>query len=112
VLAAHERSGDAILYLPWDTAVIGMAYSAPYARLRDVGLGQTPIASATLRGLPAAPSVVAARLRGVSRLWTVQWSQALPSAGPVRTDLVTASGMRLIRRWYVASVLLSLYGRS
>ena len=111
VLAAHERPGDAILYLPWDTAVIANAYPRPYASLRDVGLGQTPNASATLRGLPAAPSVVAARLRGVMRAWTVQWIPPVPSAGPVRTDLVTASGLRLIARWHVASVLLSLYGR-
>jgi len=112
VLSAHERAADAILYLPWDTAVSSRAYPVPYAKLRDVGLGQTPIASATLRGLPAAPSVIAARLRGLSRAWTVQWIPAVPSAGPVRTDLVTGSGLRLIRRWHIASVLLSLYARS
>lgn len=111
VLSSHERPGDAILYLPWDTAVISRAYPAPYAKLRDIGLGRTPIASATLRGLPAAPSVVAARLRGVSRAWTVQWIQALPSLGPVRTGLVTGHGLRLVRRWRIASVLLSLYAR-
>jgi mannosyltransferase len=111
VLSAHERRGDAILYLPWDTALVGMAYPAPFERLRNVGLGESPVASATLRGLPAAPSVVAARLRTVSRVWAVQWTQALPSAGPVRTGLLTASGLRLVRRWRVASVLLSLYAR-
>jgi mannosyltransferase len=112
VLGSHERPGDAILYLPWDAAVISRAYPVPYAKLRDVGLGQTPMASATLRGLPAAPSVVADRLRGVSRAWTVQWIPAVPSAGPVRTGLVTASGLRLVRRWRVDSVLLSLYARA
>lgn len=111
VLSSHERPGDAILYLPWDTAVISRAYPTPYAKLRDIGLGRTPIASATLRGLPAAPSVVAARLRRVSRAWTVQWIQALPSLGPVRTGLVTGHGPRLIQRWRISSVLLSLYAR-
>src|SRR5258708_11542806 len=94
VLTGHERPGDAILYLPWDTAVIANAYPAPYVKLRDLGLGQTPIASATLRGLPAAPSLVAARLRGVRRAWTVQWIAPLPSAGPGKTRLVTASRLR------------------
>lgn len=112
VLSAHERAGDAILYLPWDTAVVAMAYPAPFGRLRDVGLGESPVASATLRGLPAAPGLVAARLRTVSRVWAVQWTQALPSAGPVRTGLLTASGLRLVRRWRVSSVLLTLYVRS
>lgn len=111
VLSSHERPGDAILYLPWDTAVISRAYPAPYAKLRDIGLGRTPIASATLRGLPAAPTVVAARLRGVSRAWTVQWVQPLPSLRPGRTGLVSGRGLRLIRRWRIASVLLSLYAR-
>ncbi|HYK33722.1 MAG TPA: glycosyltransferase family 39 protein [Streptosporangiaceae bacterium] len=112
VLGAHERPGDAILYLPWDTAVISRAYPVPYAKLRDVGLGQTPIASATLRGLPAAPRVMLGRLRFVSRAWTVQWIPPVPSAGPVRIGLVTGSGLRLIRRWHIESVLLSLYARS
>lgn len=112
VLSMRERPGDAILYLPWDTAVISRAYPAAYASLRDVGLRQTPVASATLRGLPAAPGVIAARLRGVSRAWTVQWIPAVPSAGPVRTSLVTAGGLRLIGRWRIASVLLSLYARA
>ncbi len=111
VLAAHERPGDAILYLPRDTALVGLAYPAPFDRLRDVGIGESPVASATLRGLPAAPRVVAARLLAVSRVWAVQWAHPLPSPGPVRTGLLTAAGLRLVRRWRVASVLLSLYAR-
>jgi mannosyltransferase len=111
VLASNERPKDAIVYLPWDTAVIGDAYPSAYAKLRDIGLRQSPVASATLRGLPVTPSVLSARLRGVSRAWTVQWFPPLPSAGAVRTGLVTASGLRLVRRWRIASVLLSLYAR-
>jgi mannosyltransferase len=112
VLAAHERPGDAVLYLPWDTAVVGMAYPAPFERLRNVGLGVSPVASATLRGLPASPSVVAARLRGVRRVWTVQWTPSQPAVGPAgqgSTSLLTTTGFRLVRRWRVQSVYLSLY---
>jgi mannosyltransferase len=111
VLSAHERRGDAILYLPWDIAVVGIAYPAPFERVRNIGLGESPVASATLRGLPATPAVVTARLRTASRVWAVQWTQPLPSAGPVRTGLLTASGLRLVRRWRIASVALSLYER-
>jgi mannosyltransferase len=112
VLSANERPGDAVLYLPWDTALVGMAYPAAFDHLDNVGLGESPVASATLRGLPAASRVVVTRLRGIRRVWTVQWAQPLPSAGPVRTGLVTASGMRQVRRWRISSVLLVLYARA
>jgi mannosyltransferase len=108
-LSRQERPGDAILYLPWDTALVGMAYPAPFDRLRDVGQGSSPIASQTLRGLPASPTVVAARLRGVSRVWVVRWSAAQPAVGPADTGLLTANGFRQARRWSIGSVILSLY---
>ncbi|HET9894725.1 MAG TPA: glycosyltransferase family 39 protein [Streptosporangiaceae bacterium] len=111
VLAGHERPGDAILYLPWDTALAGMAYPKPYASLRNIGLGQSPVASDTLRGLPASPRVVAGRLRGVARVWTVQWTPVLPSAAPASTGGLGAAGLRLVRRWHIQSVVLSLYAK-
>jgi mannosyltransferase len=110
VVAASERPGDAVWYLPWDTALVGMAYPAPFTRLRNIGQGSSPIASATLRGLPASPAIVTARLRAVSRVWTVQWIPPTPSAGQLTRTLAT-SGLHLIRRWQVQSVLLSLYAR-
>ncbi len=112
VIGARERPGDAIWYLPWDTALVGMAYPAPFARLRDIGLGRSPIASATLRGLPASQPTVAGRLRTVRRVWTVQWTPSQPSVGPAgagSTRLLTADGFRLVRRWRIESVFLSLY---
>ena len=114
VVAAHERHGDAILYLPWDTALVGMAYPAPFAELRNIGLGVSPIASATLRGLPAGPATVASRLRAVQRVWTVQWTPSQPSVGPAgqgKTASLTSNGFRLVRRWRIESVFLSLYAK-
>jgi mannosyltransferase len=110
VVAANERQGDAIWYLPWDTALVGMAYPAPFAKLRDIGQGSSPIASATLRGLPASPGVVTARLRTVSRVWTVQWVPPAPSTGELGKTLA-ASGLHLVHRWQVQSVVLTLYAR-
>ena len=114
VLAAREQPGDVIVYLPWDTRMIGMAYPAPFLRLRDIELGVSPIASATLRGLEAPASVVAARLRGVARIWTVQWAQDSVPGGRSPTDVMAAAAigrMRLAGRWRVSSVVLSLYVR-
>jgi mannosyltransferase len=110
IVAASERPGDAILYLPWDTALVGMAYPAPFAKLANIGLRSAPIASATLRGLPASPTVLTARLRTVPRLWTVQWIPPVPSAGQEAKTLA-ASGLHVIHRWQIQSVLLTLYAR-
>ncbi len=110
VIGKRELPGDAILYLPWNTELVGVAYPAPFGKLRDIGSGASPIVSATLRGLPAGPGVVAARLRGVARVWTVQWAKPLTpgSAAPVGlTGLL--SRMRMIGRWQVQSVVLRLY---
>lgn len=112
VVAARELPGDAIVYLPWDTRMIGLAYPAPFLRLRDIELGVSPIGSATLRGLEAPAGAVAARLGDVTRVWTVQWAQDLSPAGRTPTDVVAAraiSKMRLVKRWRIESVILSLY---
>ncbi len=112
VVAAHERPGDAVVYLPWDTAVVGMAYPAPFRRLANIGLAQSPVASATLRGLPVPAGVLIARLRTVRRVWTVRWSHPLPGGGltPAAAAEARAIGaLRLVGRWRISSVILSLY---
>ncbi len=112
VIAAHERPGDAVLYLPWDAAIVAMAYPGPFAHLRNIGLGVSPVASATLRGLPVGASVLAARLHGVTRVWTIRWLQPPAPGPPTPADIVATRAvarMHLIGRWRIASVLLSLY---
>jgi mannosyltransferase len=112
VIAAHERPGDAILYLPQDAELVGVAYPAAFRPLRDIGLAEGPVASATLRGLPAAPQAIAARLNSVRRLWTVEWANPLSSsiAAPAGLTRLLA-GLHLIDRWRIQSVVLSLYTR-
>jgi len=113
VIAARERPGDAVLYLPRDAELVGVAYPAPFRRLVDVGLGQTPIASATLRGTSAAPAVIAARLRDVRRLWTIRWASPLSrsTAAPAYLARLLAP-LRSAGRWRIQSVLLRLYVRN
>jgi mannosyltransferase len=112
VIAAREQPGDAVLYLPRNTALVGVAYPAPFRRLRDIGLGKSPVASATLRGTEAPPGVVAARLRGVPRVWTVQWVNPLSLSSAVPPSLARLlAPLRLGGRWRIQSVLLRLYVR-
>jgi mannosyltransferase len=110
VIARLERPGDAILYLPRDAELVGVAYPAPFRRLRDIGQAESPVASATLRGLPASPRVVAARRAIVRRVWVVQWAHPLSrsSAAPARLTRLL-HGLRLIGRWRVQSVVLRLF---
>src|SRR6266851_3304574 len=110
VIARHERPRDAILYLPRDAELVGVAYPAPFRRLRDIGQAKSPVASATLRGLPASPRVVAARLASVRRVWVVQWAHPLSrsSAAPAGLSRLL-DGLRLIGRWQVQSVVLRLF---
>jgi mannosyltransferase len=110
VLADHERPGDAILYLPRKTAVIGRAYPDPFRKVRDIDLLKGPIPSGTLLGVPAGPSVVAARLRGVQRVWTVEWVHPLAPDSVPPPDLVRLlAPMRVVGSWLIQSVLLVLY---
>jgi mannosyltransferase len=110
VLANHEQPGDAILYLPRKTAVIGMAYPDPFKQLRDIDLLTGPIRSGTLLGDPAGPKVVAARLRGVRRVWTVEWVHPLAPDSVPPPDLVRLlAGMRVVDSWLIQSIWLVLY---
>jgi mannosyltransferase len=110
IVATHEQPGDAILYLPRRTVVIGMAYAAPFNKLRDIGLQEAPIPSDTLRGLPASASVVAARLPGVQRVWTVEWLHPLAPDSEPPADLVKLlAPMHMVGSWQIQSVLLCLY---
>jgi mannosyltransferase len=112
VIAARERPGDAVLYLPRDTALVGVAYPAPFRRLRDIGLGESPLASATLRGTAAPQSVVAARLRDAQRVWTVQWVSPLSRSTTVPPGMARLlAPLRVIGHWRIQSVLLGLYAR-
>jgi hypothetical protein len=109
IVARHERPGDAILYLPRDAELVGVAYPAPFRRLRDIGQAESPVASATLRGLPVSSRVVATRLATVGRVWVVQWAHPLSrsSAAPARLTRLL-DGLHLIGRWQVQSVVLRL----
>ncbi len=113
VVARHEQPGDAVLYLPRDTSLVGVAYPAAFRHLRDIGLGKSAVASGTLRGLAAQPRLVASRLAQVRRVWTVQWTNPLSrsTVAPAALTRLLAA-LHLVRTWRVQSVVLRLYAAS
>ncbi len=107
VVARHERPGDAVLYLPRDTSLVGVAYPAAFRHLRDIGLGRSALASGTLRGLAAPPRVVASRLAQARRVWTVQW------ANPLSQSTVAPSALtRLLAGLHLIGTLAGPVGRA
>ncbi len=114
IVARTEEPGDAILYQPWGARVAGLAYPKPFLRLNTIGMAQTPVASATLTGVPLSPAQLARRLHAAGpalrRIWVLSWRQPLPPATPlVREQAALLRGLHLIRRWDIKSVELSLY---
>jgi mannosyltransferase len=114
IVARYEQPGDAVLYQPWGARVAGLAYPQPFLRLRNIGMAQSPLASATLTGVPASPAELARRLHAagpsVRRIWLVRWRLPEPPDTPlVQEQRALLGGLRLIRTWTVRSVQLSLY---
>ena len=110
VLAARERPGDAVLYLPRLVSVIGRAYPQPFDKLRDIGQRTDPVASGTLLGVPAPPGVVAGRLHGVHRVWVVEWVHPLaPDSVPPPNLLRLLTPLHMAGSWLIQSVLIILY---
>jgi mannosyltransferase len=112
VVAANERLGDVVFYLPSEARVVSMGYPAPFRRLRDLALKQSPVASNSLTGTQVWAPVLASRFTGVHRVWLVQWAgqvSARPDTKIGREELVLVHGMHLVRRWTAQSVVLTLY---
>jgi mannosyltransferase len=119
VVAANERPGDAVFFIPSETRVVSLGYPEPFRGLRDLALGESPVASGTLTGVPVPAEVLETRFaawqRGAGRdgrVWVVRWRNPPPGApatGLDREELALSGGMRLIRQWTVQSVVLSLY---
>lgn len=110
ILAQNEQPGDAVLYLPRKTAVISYAYRGPFGQLRDLGLQAGPVASDTLLGVPASPAVVAARLHGVRRVWTIEWTHPLaPDSVPPPGLVKLLTPMHMRASWLIQSILVVLY---
>ena len=112
VVAASERPGDGVFYLPSEARVVSMGYPAPFRKLRDLALEKSPVASDSLTGTQVQAPVLAKRFAGIPRVWVVQWAGQLsvrPSTKIGREELALVRGTRLVHRWTVQSVVLSLY---
>jgi mannosyltransferase len=114
VLAAHELPGDAVLYLPSSRRIVSTSYPGPFRRLRDIALGRSPAASATLAGTEVSPAVLRHRFAGVQWVWMVTIRYLKRPPPDPRTDQAEAGligRLRLAGRWHAGAVVLRLYTR-
>jgi mannosyltransferase len=116
IVAANERPGDVVFYLPVNMHVLGTGYPAPFLKLRDIALAESPIASATLTGTEVStPAELASRFTDVSRVWVVTGGSGdkFPTPGnPVdKEKLALLSGWHIVHRWMAGEVMLTLYAR-
>ena len=117
IVAAHEQPGDVVFYLPATMHVLGTAYPAPFARLRDIARNKSAIASGTLTGTEiTSPARLKSRFTDVRRVWVVtgastyKFPRASTSMGKEKLALLAGAGMRILHRWQAGEVMLTLYG--
>ena len=114
IVAANEQPGDVVFYMPNDMYVLGTGYPAPFRKLRDIALAESPVASATLTGRELRnPAELASRFTDVTRVWFVTGNSngKFPTASsPVNKEMMTlVSGMHIVGQWRAGEVLLTLY---
>jgi mannosyltransferase len=115
IVAANERPGDIVFYIPVDMHVLGTGYPAPFLKLRDIALGESPIQSGTLTGTEiSSPAELASRFTDVTRVWVVTGASTykfpVPSTALDKEKLKLLSGMHILHRWMAGEVMLTLYG--
>jgi len=114
IVAAHEQPGDVVFFIPVDMHVLGTGYPAPFLKLRDIALAESPIASATLTGTEvSSPAVLKSRFTDVRRVWVVTGGSngkfPVPSTPVDKEKLALLAGMHIIGRWMAGEVMLTLY---
>ena len=115
IVAKYEQPGDVVFYMPNDMHVLGTGYPAPFEKLRDIALAESPIQSATLTGTELTnPAELASRFTDVRRVWMVtgasNYKFPVPGNAVDREKMQLISGMHILHRWLAGEVMLTLYG--
>jgi mannosyltransferase len=105
-LAAHERPGDAVIYVPGYWRQISDAYPASFVRLRDIALARTPEQEDDLSGSQVSTAQLISRLRTVHRVWLIEIDPFQPY------DPLQGHDWHISRQWPISDFTLTLYKRS
>jgi mannosyltransferase len=117
IVAAHEQPGDVVFYIPYTMQVLGTGYPAPFAKLRNIALASSGVASATLTGVEvASPAALKSRFTDVRRVWVVTGASNYKFPAPMtpvdkeKMALIAGDGLHILHRWQAGEVMLTLYG--
>jgi mannosyltransferase len=118
IVAAHEQPGDVVFYIPYTMQVLGTGYPAPFAKLRNIALASSGVASATLTGVEvSSPAALKSRFTDVRRVWVVTGASNYKFPAPMtpvdkeKMALIAGDGLHILHRWQAGEVMLTLYGR-
>jgi hypothetical protein len=104
IVARYEQTADAVLYQPPWWRQIEAAYPYGFDRLRDISLARTPDQAGNFTGVQFPVARIRARLRGVRRVWLVEFSGFSP-------DPALGPGWVAVHRWHPSTLVLVLYER-
>jgi mannosyltransferase len=105
-LAANERPGDAVIYVPEYWRQISAAYPAGFTHLRDIALARTPVEENDLSGSQVSTARLISRLRTVHRVWLIEIDPFRPY------DPLQGQHWHIARQWQISDFTLTLYTRS
>jgi mannosyltransferase len=113
IVATHAKPGDIIFYIPISGRVVALAYPGAFRNLRDIGLAQSPLASATIYGTDVSPAVLKSRFINVTRVWTISGTGDYEYSGQAtptdKEQVKLISGMHEIDHWWDGDTVLRLY---
>jgi hypothetical protein len=117
IVAANYRPGDIVFFIPVNDRIVSMPFPAPWRKLRDIALADSPVSSDTLYGTDVSPAELLKRYTHVTRVWVVSSSE-VPEATYLASAQATAldkeefalvGSMQQIHRWRDGDTELTLY---
>ena len=117
IITANSKPGDIVFFIPINDRIVSMPFPAPWQKLRDIALAESPVSSDTLYGTDVSPAELLRRFTHVSRVWVVSSSEvpeatylASAQATPLdREEFALVGAMRQVRRWRDGDTELTLY---
>ena len=115
IVAGLARPGDIVFFIPMSYRPIEDEFPAQWAKVRDIALADSPVASDTLYGTDVSAAELLKRYTDATRVWVYSAPSnaaylGSPRATPVDLEEeLLISRLHLVRQWRDGDKLLSLY---
>jgi len=115
IVADNARPGDIVFFIPMSYRPITAEYPAQWRGIRDIALGQSPVASDTLYGIDVSPAELLQRFTHVTRVWVytepgnAAYMASARSTPVDKEEMALVGRMKLVHRWVDGDKVLLLY---